>query len=292
MTVQSTTNDVQSKESAGKEYVFNPTWERETERLRTNEAIWDPGTIERFERLGVAPGWSCLEIGAGNGSAAQWLAERAGPGFGVSRERPARGAAPVGRVVAIDLETGRLDWLAEHGVEVWRHDLRTDDLPRGAFDLIHARMLVQHLPDRKAAVDRMIEALSPGGVLFLEDTDSLPLFRSARSEEFLGDIKMAGYGLMRESGHEPRGGHFDLQMLLQSELTDVSAEGRVVMVQGGSPQARHYMLWLEYMRPKIVAAGLVDNGRIDQALDEMADPANHWSSQVMISVTGRKASRG
>jgi hypothetical protein len=153
-------------------------------------------------------------------------------------------------------------------------------------------MLVQHLPDRKAAVDRMIEALSPGGVLFLEDTDSLPLFRSARSEEFLADIKSAGYGLMRASGHEPRGGHFDLQMLLRSELTDVSAEGRVVMVQGGSPQARHYMLWLEYMRPKIVAAGLLDDGRIDQALDEMADPANHWTSQVMISVVGRKPSHG
>lgn len=289
MTVQSTAKDVQS---TAKEYVFNPTWERETERLRTNEAIWDPGTIERFERLGVAPGWSCLEIGAGNGSAAQWLAERACPGFGVSRERLAERAVPAGRVVAIDLETGRLDWLAEHGVEVWRHDLRTDELPRGAFDLIHARMLVQHLPDRKAAVDRMIEALSPGGVLFLEDTDSLPLFRSARSEEFLADIKSAGYGLMRASGHEPRGGHFDLQMLLRSELTDVSAEGRVVMVQGGSPQARHYMLWLEYMRPKIVAAGLLDDGRIDQALDEMADPANHWTSQVMISVVGRKPSHG
>jgi SAM-dependent methyltransferase len=282
MTVQSTT----------KEYVFNPTWERETERLRTNEAIWDPGTFERFDRLGVAPGWSCLEIGAGYGSAAAWLAERVGPGFGVTRSRLAERATPVGRVVAMDLETGRLDWLAERGVEVWRHDLRTDELPRGTFDLIHARMLVQHLPDRKAAVDRMIEALSPGGVLFLEDTDSLPLFRSARSEDFLGDIRSAGYGLMRASGHEPRGGHFDLRMLLGSELTDVSAEGRVVMVQGGSPQARHYMLWLEYMRPKIVAAGLLDDARIDQALDEMADPDNRWSSQVMISVVGRKAAGG
>ncbi|MGH3378204.1 MAG: class I SAM-dependent methyltransferase [Actinoallomurus sp.] len=269
-------------QSTAKEYVFDPTWERETERLRTNEAIWDPGTIEGFERLGVAPGWSCLEIGAGNGSAARWLADRVGLGSG---------AAPVGRVVAVDLETERLDWIGEHGVEVWRQDLRTDELPRDTFDLIHARMLVQHLEDRKAAVDRMIGALAPGGVLFLEDTDSLPLFRSATAEDFLADIRSAGYGLMRESGHEPRGGHFDLQMLLASELTDVSAQGRVVMVQGGSDQARHYMLWLEYMRSKIVGAGLLGHERIDQAIEEMADPANHWTSQVMLSVVGRKASR-
>jgi SAM-dependent methyltransferase len=267
-------------QSTAKDYVFDPTWERETERLRTNEAIWDPGTIEGFERLGVGPGWSCLEIGAGNGSAAGWRADWAGPGSGGS-----------GRVVAVDLETERLDWLGEHGVEVWRQDLRTDELPRDTFDLIHSRMVVQHLEDRPAAVDRMIDALAPGGVLFLEDTDSLPLFRSAESEDFLTDIKSAGYGLMRESGHEPRGGHFDLRMLLASELTDVTAHGRVVMVQGGSDQARHYMLWLEYMRSKIVGAGLLGHERIDQALEEMADPAHYWTSQVMLSVVGRKPSR-
>ncbi|GAA3947306.1 class I SAM-dependent methyltransferase [Actinomadura viridis] len=270
------------------EYVFDPVWDQETERLRTNEAIWDPGTFERFERLGVAPGWSCLEVGAGYGSAARRLAELAQPAFGVAPERLAGRRGPVGRVVAADLETERLGWLAGHGVEVWRHDLRADDLPEGAFDLIHARMVIQHLPDREAAVARLISALAPGGVLFLEDTDSLPLFRSVVSEDFLADIKASGYGLMRQAGHEPRGGHFDLAMLLESDLTDVSAEGRVVMMQGGSDQARHYMLWLEYMRPKIVEAGLLGHDRIDQALAEMADPAHRWLSQVMISVVGRR----
>jgi SAM-dependent methyltransferase len=255
------------------DYVFDPVWSDETERLRTNEAIWDPGTFEHFQRLGVRAGWSCLEIGAGYGSAARWLAGRVAPG---------------GRVVATDLEVGRLGWLVEHGVEVLRHDLRSDELPAETFDLVHARMLVQHLQDRKAAVDRMIRALRPGGWLLLEDTDSLPLFRSARSEDFLADVKAAGYGLMRQAGHEPRGGHFDLQLALASELVDVRAEGRAVMVRGGSDQARHYMLWLQYMRPRIVSAGLLPDERIDQALEEMAAPGNHWLSQVLIATFGRK----
>lgn len=269
-------------------YVFDPVWDQETERLRTNETIWDPGTFERFERLGVGPGWSCLEIGAGSGSAAAWLAQQVAAGYGAAPEVLAGRRGPAGRVVAADLEVGRLAGLAEHGVEVWQYDLRSQELPKDSFDLIHARMLVQHLPDKRAALDRMISALAPGGVLFLEDTDSLPLFRSATSEDFLQDVREAGYGLMRKAGHEPRGGHFDLRLMLDSELTDVSAEGRVVMVQGGSSQARHYMLWLEYMRPKIVAAGLLDDARIDAALGEMADPANRWLSQVMISVLGRR----
>lgn len=254
------------------EYVFSPTWERETERLRTNEALWDPGTLERLDKLGVAPGWSCLEVGAGAGGAAVWMADRVGP---------------TGRVVAADLEVGRLTSLLDRDIEVIEYDLRTEELPAGQFDLVHARMLVQHLPDRADAVARLTRALKPGGRLFLEDTDSLPLFRSASGVDFLQDVRTAGYGLMRESGHEPRGGHFDLQLLLAGPLVDVSAEGRVVVVQGGSDQARHYQLWLDFMRPRIVAAGLLPDSRIDEALAEMADPTHWWISQVLISSYGR-----
>jgi SAM-dependent methyltransferase len=257
-----------------KEYVFDPTWAKETERLRTNEAIWDPGTIERLDRLGVAPGWHCLEVGAGSGSVARHLAGLVGP---------------EGKVVATDLEIRRLAGLAElPQVEVLRHDLRAEDLPAEAFDLIHSRMVVQHLPDRPAAIARLVAALKPGGILFLEDTDSSTLFRSFHSEDFLQDVRAAGYGLMRESGHDPRGGHVDLKLMLAAGL-QTTAEGRVVMVQGGSDQARHYMLWLEFMRPRIVSAGLLDDMRIELALEEMADPAHFWLSQVLISTMGRKS---
>ncbi|MEV6670212.1 methyltransferase domain-containing protein [Streptomyces sp. NPDC051162] len=256
-----------------KEYVFDPAWERETERLRTNESLWDPGTVERLERLGVTEGWSVLEVGAGSGSIAHWLGQRVGPS---------------GRVVAADLAADRLGWIEAPHVEVVRTDIRSDELPAASFDLVHSRMVVQHLEDRPAAVAALVRALKPGGTLFLEDTDSLTLFRSSVSEDFLQDIRVAGYGLMRRSGHEPRGGHFDLEAVLEAGLEDVSAEGRAVLVYGGSEQARHYQLWLEFLRPRLVAEGLVDGARIDEALREMADPAHRWLSQVLISTCGRR----
>lgn len=255
------------------EYVFDQAWDRESERLRTNEAIWDPGTIERLERIGVAEGWSALEVGAGSGSVTGWLADRVGP---------------AGRVMAVDLETSRLDWLRAPNVEAVTLDIRHQELPADSFDVVHARMVVQHLPDRPAAIARLVRALKPGGVLFLEDTDSLPLFRSAASEDFLRDVKAAGYGLMRRSGHEPRGGHFDLAAVLELGLEDVSAEGRAVLVHGGSYQARHYMLWLESLRSRLLDQGLLDEARIEEALREMADPGNRWLTQVLISTFGRK----
>ncbi|MER7764659.1 class I SAM-dependent methyltransferase, partial [Streptomyces sp. NPDC097619] len=185
------------------EYVFDSAWDKETERLHTNEAIWDPGTFERFERLGVGPGWHCLELGFGSGSAARRLAELVGP---------------TGKVVAADLKPERLVDEQTDTLTVLRLDLREDELPQAAFDLVHARMLIQHLPEREAIVAKLVAALKPGGILFLEDTDSSTLFRSAHSEEFLQDVRAAGYGLMRENGHDPRGGHVDHELVRATEL--------------------------------------------------------------------------
>lgn len=255
------------------EYVFDSAWDKETERLITNEAIWDPGTFERFERLGVGPGWHCLEVGFGSGSAARRLAHLVGP---------------TGRVVAADLKPERLIDEQDETLRVLQLDLREDELPAAAFDLVHARMVIQHLPEREALIAKLVGALKPGGILFLEDTDSSTLFRSAHSEEFLQDVRAAGYGLMREAGHDPRGGHVDYHIALGTGLEDVQAEGRVVMVEGGSVQARHYQLWLEFMATRITAGGLVTRARIDEAIAQMGDPAHHWLSQVQISTTGRK----
>ena len=71
-------------------YTFDHGWDEERLRLRGLEIALDPGTREHLIRLGVGPGSRCLEIGAGGGSVAFWLAER---------------VAPDGLVVATDLET-------------------------------------------------------------------------------------------------------------------------------------------------------------------------------------------
>ncbi|AXE88764.1 class I SAM-dependent methyltransferase [Streptomyces sp. Go-475] len=263
------------EKAKGKEddYLFDTEWDHEAERVRANEALWDEGTIERLDRLGVTTGWSCLEVGAGQGSIVRELAERVGPG---------------GRVLAVDLSTRPLLPLARPPVEVAALDIRDDELPAEQFDLVHARMVLQHLKDPYAAVERMVRALRPGGLLFLEDTDALTLFRSAASEDFLKDVHTAAYTVMEQTDYCMRGGHIDHQAALRAGLEDVWAEGRAVMVQGGSDRARMYVLWLEYLRPRLLGQGLLTPERIDEAVRAMNDPDNHWLSQVLISTYGRK----
>ena len=61
-------------------YAYDHSWTLERVRLAGLELALDPGTREHLMRLGVGPGTRCLEIGAGGGSVACWLAERVAPG--------------------------------------------------------------------------------------------------------------------------------------------------------------------------------------------------------------------
>src|SRR5690349_21621401 len=138
-------------------YEYDHAWELERVRLAGLEAALDPGTREHLTRLGAVPGARVLEIGAGGGSVAFWLAGR---------------VAPNGKVVATDLETDFLESEAPRypSLEVLRHDIAADDPPTG-FDVVHARWLVEWLPDKRGALRRMASALRPGGVVLIEEPD-------------------------------------------------------------------------------------------------------------------------
>jgi Methyltransferase domain len=104
-------------------YLFGQVREQERARLAGLSAQFDPVTIRHLAAVRVAAGWHCLEVGAGAGSIARWLAATVGS---------------TGRVVATDLDTQFLDDLPCPPVEVVRHDITRDPVEQDAFDLIHA----------------------------------------------------------------------------------------------------------------------------------------------------------
>jgi SAM-dependent methyltransferase len=123
-------------------------------RFRALSATFDEWTHRRIDQLGITDGWVCWEVGAGGPTVPTWLAGR---------------VAPSGRVVATDVE---ISWMPTHApFEVERRDVARDDAPDGPFDLIHARLVLTHVPDRHEALQRMAKALRPGGWLIVEDFD-------------------------------------------------------------------------------------------------------------------------
>lgn len=138
------------------DYIIDAAAERELARLRLLEDWADPGSIRCLDAVGVGTGWHCLEVGAGAGSMAAWLAGRVGP---------------TGHVVASDVDTRFLQGGTQANVTVLQHDLREGPPPAGPFDVVHARLLLEHLPAVDRAIGHLCAALKPGGVLVIEDQD-------------------------------------------------------------------------------------------------------------------------
>ena len=101
------------------------------------------------------PGVALLEIGAGGGSIAGWLGDRVGA---------------TGSVVATDVDLQRLGDLGAP-VEVRRHNIAREGLESAAYDLVHCRLVLQHLTEPVVALHKMATAVAPGGWLVVEEGD-------------------------------------------------------------------------------------------------------------------------
>jgi ubiquinone/menaquinone biosynthesis C-methylase UbiE len=60
------------------EYLLNNAAQQTGGRFSGLDAGLDENTRAHLSALGIAAGWRCLEVGAGSGSIARWMAERVG----------------------------------------------------------------------------------------------------------------------------------------------------------------------------------------------------------------------
>lgn len=254
-----------------KGYALPNAWELAERRLALLEECHDPASFRRAEALGVGPGWRCLDAGAGHGSFARWLAARVGPD---------------GLVVAADLDVRLLERMAAPGVEVRRMDLATDELPAAAFDLVHTRMLLLHVPARDAVLARLAAAIRPGGVLMVEEDDIHPLEANAPGPYL--EAWRAFLAMMRAAGLDPEWARGLPERLDALGLVDVEAEIDGQIFRGGSPAAGFWSVtWLQ-ARERIAAMGF--SGEVmDAGRAALADPARWFHGPAKVVAWGRRA---
>ncbi len=130
------------------------------ERLRLISRVLRPTTLDLLRRAGVGAGMSCLEIGCGGGDVARDIAELVG----------AKGRVLATDIDEVQLEIARSESAAFANLSFQRSDI-TQEIPGGAFDLVHARFVLTHISDPASVLRRMKSVLKPGGLLVLEDID-------------------------------------------------------------------------------------------------------------------------
>jgi SAM-dependent methyltransferase len=237
------------------EYVLTKDFAGEHERLQLLEAHVDPLSIAAIEAAGIGPGFRCLEIGAGAGSIARWFAQQVGD---------------ASLVCAIDLDTRLLTPLADEGIVVRQHDMLVDDFPPGSFDVVHARAVLEHIPAREHALDRIVDWLAPDGALVLVDCASYPI-HSSPHEPFREAMK-AWVDVIGRTGTDYEWTRTFPEPLQRHGYRDVGAAAIAPVLQGGTPIASFWSLTLETLRPRIVEAGLVSEAGLDDARRLLADP--------------------
>jgi SAM-dependent methyltransferase len=271
------------RSAAAPHYVYDQAWERERERLRALEQSFDDVSRGRLERLGVGPGWHCLEVGGGAGSIARWLAEEVGPG---------------GHVVVTDLDTRFLEDLRSPSVEVRRHDIVRDQLEPDTYDLIHLRAVLEYVPERGPVVARLARALRPGGWLVLEGLDiddlaSRGLERYTSPPELAPLVTRAldAFGaLVRTAGGDAQCASTFVALLRESDLEDVDAELVCRLVPGNSPRAAFYLLSLRHLREKLAATGRTTDAEVDAAIAHLEGSGSQLMSMAAAGAWGRRPS--
>lgn len=210
-------------------------------------------------------------MGGGGGSMAEWLAKRVGPS---------------GSVTATDVDTRFLDALDLPNLTVLAHNL-LEDPPPGEFDLVHTRLLVEHLPF-DAALDALLAAVKPGGVLLVEDLDHVSAVPHPPVPE-LDRVQEAILSFMSSAGFDPYCGRRLRSALLDRGLADVHAEGSVTVMHAGTPGMDFYRFSLDALGPALVEQGALTPDDLAAARAALDDPGQSSFSAILISASGRRA---
>jgi ubiquinone/menaquinone biosynthesis C-methylase UbiE len=269
-----TTNDLISS------YVFNQAWQKERDRLTALESLFDGSSRRLLTDLGVGAGWRCLEVGAGAGSIARWLADVVGE---------------TGHVLATDLDTRFLDGHGRANLDVRTHNVVTDPFDGPGFDLIHARAVLVHLPDRQQVLKRLVAALRPGGWLLIEDVDfggaaagTIARYVTAPepAPEAMERVYLAIAALFSAIGADPRYGSRVTGALAEAGLSGVGAELHAPVVSGGNEQWTRGSV--EQLAGRMPATGLASEEDIELFLRISAEPDTYYLPPLMVSAWGQR----
>jgi SAM-dependent methyltransferase len=239
----------------------------ELARLRGLELLGDNDTRRWLTGRGVGHGWRCLEVGGGAGSVATWLADQGAD------------------VTVTDLDTRYLDDLAARGVRVLTHDVTVDDAP-GTFDLIHARSVLEHLPQRVDVLQRLADWLAPGGWLVVEAAVQVP--------SLVGHSAHARFKEAREAlfatriGADMHWGRHLPAAVRATGLTNLGSDGALHAVRGGTDSITFDQLTLERLADELTGAGLLTAAEVAAAFEVYADPSFVDHSIGVIAAWGQR----
>ena len=170
------------------------------------------------------------------------------------------------------------------------HDVRAAPPARDAFDLVHARALLEHIPERTQVLANMRRALRPGGWLVVEDVVFPPRVTDPPLR-ILTRVDAALRAFLTSRGADPDYGIKLPAALEDAGFIDVHCEARVPVVRWGTSDSDLLALTLTQLRPSLQADGQLSAADIDEVLLALGTARRTALSAIMVAAWGQRQHR-
>jgi SAM-dependent methyltransferase len=236
-----------------------------------------------FDRVGLLAGQRAVEIGCGPQGCLDLLAERVGP---------------AGTVVGVERSEESVRWARQFvaccnmaNVEIIHGDGRSTGLPKGAFDLATARLVLVNVPHPEQIVGEMAALVRPGGVVALHEAD------------WIGHLceppLVAWDELLRLLDTYSRLNGIDLfigrkipRMLREAGLTDVQVDPVVHVYPLGHGRRTILQDFAENLRDRLIEQKIIGTSEFNDLLNALRrhveDPHTLVVSHLFFRAWGRR----
>jgi trans-aconitate methyltransferase len=235
----------------------------EYQRLRNQALMWQGASEELLDRVGLEPGMSCLDVGAGSGAVMRLMADRVGPN---------------GRVTGLEIDgaLGRqalAELRAQGGAEfelIEANVLALDKVPGAPFNLTFCRLFLMHMPEPVSVLEKMLFWTEPGGTVAAQEFD----FGAIAVEPLcpaMAEFNRLFEGVFRGRGRNLRAGR---QLPAQFEAAGIGLPDGTVAEAKFLPlkdMAQMLIGVYQSLFPAAAALGIADQARAQQFKADMTE---------------------
>ena len=265
----------------GDDYLLDP--RTEVDRLALQAKVWEPAARQMLQEIRVRSGWRALDLGCGVRGILEPLADT---------------VDMIGTVIGVDrdptLLTAARQWATEkslHNVWLFQDDIFGTDLPRGIYDLVHARFVFAPVGRDDALLREMINLTRPGGVIAIQEPDSSSWNFHPRRAGF-DALKPTILRAFRAAGGDCDAGVRLYSMLRHAGLEDVQVRAHVLTLPPQHPYRWMPAQVATSLRHRILDGGLLTSDQLDAAIADCdaaaADDDTICTTLTLMQAWGRK----